>query len=118
MNAIEFFESKIKCTVSPMDYLNELNRDKDTVVLVDVRNAPAHIKKDKIKGAIEIAQSDLADNLDKISKDKRVVVYCWDTFCNLGAKAAITLLNNGYDVRELSGGIAAWKSVRLEIEDL
>lgn len=116
MNAIEFFEAKLKCTVSPMDYLNETKQE--PIVLIDVRNAPAHIKKDKIKGAIEIAQVDLSNSLSQLSKERKIVVYCWDTFCNLGAKAAIELLNHGYDVRELSGGIAAWKAVQLEVEQL
>jgi rhodanese-related sulfurtransferase len=116
MNAIDYFESKIQCTISPMDYMLQSQKNDSKFILVDVRNAPAHIKKNKIKGAIDIAQTDIEHSLTSIPKDKTIVVYCWDTFCNLGAKSAITLLNNGYDVIELSGGIAAWHTLNLETE--
>ena len=33
-----------------------------------------------------------------------------------GKKAAILLLENGYDVQELSGGIAAWNTLQLPVE--
>lgn len=118
MTAIDYFESKIQCTISPMDYMSQSQKNEDEFLMIDVRNAPAHIMKDKIKGAINIAQADIENSLGNIPKDKTIVVYCWDTFCNLGAKAAITLLNNGYKVKELSGGIAAWQTVKLETEQL
>jgi len=51
----------------------------------------------------------MQDKLGELPKNKTIVVYCWDTWCNMAAKAAIILLENGYDVLELSGGIAVWK---------
>jgi rhodanese-related sulfurtransferase len=101
-----------------MDYMSQSQKNEGEFLLIDVRNAPAHIKKEKIKGAINVAQVDIEDSLGDLPKDKTIVVYCWDTFCNLGAKAAITLLNSGYKVKELSGGIAAWQTLNLETEEL
>ncbi|MBB1427431.1 MULTISPECIES: rhodanese-like domain-containing protein [Shewanella] len=118
MNAIEFFEAKMQCTISPMDCMSEMKKKPDAYVVVDVRNAPAHIRKEKIQGALEIAQIDLEANLDKLDKDKTIIVYCWETWCNLAAKSAVTLINNGYNVKELGGGIAAWNTLNLPTEQL
>lgn len=118
MNAIEFFEGKVKFTLSPMDFLSQMKMNPGGFVLVDVRNAPPHIMKEKIKGAIILPQKDIENNLDKLPKNKTIILYCWETWCNLAAKSAITLLENGYDVKELAGGIAAWKTMNFETETL
>ena len=89
MNSIVFFESKVKFTLSPMDYLALSKSNPDCIVLVDVRNAPAHIMKEKIQGAIVLPQKDIAQNLDKLPKDKTIILYCWETWCKLAAKSAI-----------------------------
>lgn len=99
-----------------MDFLTLLKTNPNGLVLVDVRNAPPHILKEKIKGAILIPQKDIEKSLDMLSKDKTIILYCWETWCNLAAKSAITLLENGYDVKELSGGITAWKTMNFETE--
>jgi rhodanese-related sulfurtransferase len=116
MNEIDFFESKIKCTLSPIDFLALLKNNPEGLVLVDVRNAPPHILKEKIKGAIILPQKDIEKNLDKLPKDKTIILYCWETWCNLAAKSAIILLENGYNVKELAGRIAAWKTMNFETE--
>ena len=56
--------------------------------------------------------------MSKLAKDKIIVVYCWETWCNLAAKACITLLENRYDCMELSGGIASWKTMNMPVEEL
>ena len=118
MNKLEYFNAKVESTLSPMDYLKIKELKGDNVILLDVRNAPKHIKKDKIKDSLELQQMDLINNLKQLPKDKLIVVYCWETWCNLGAKACITLLKNGYDCMELAGGIASWKTMGLPIEEL
>jgi rhodanese-related sulfurtransferase len=52
------------------------NMQGDDVILVDVRNAPRHIKKDKIKDSLELQQVDLINNLEQLPKDKIIVVHC------------------------------------------
>ncbi len=58
----------------------------------------------------------LPDRLGELPKDKTIVVYCWDTWCNMAVKAAIIMSENGYDVLELSGGIAAWTTMNFPVE--
>lgn len=54
-----------------------------------------------------------------LSKDKQIIVYCWDNMCSLGYTSASKLLNAEYsNVKELLGGIAAWKSRNLPLINL
>ena len=73
----------------------------------------------ELQSRLEFLQHiELENNLYNLPKEKTIVVYCWETWCNLGAKSAIKLLENGYNVKELVGGIAAWKTLNLDIEQL
>lgn len=118
MNILNYFQSRIEATFSPMDYVMAKKNAPSGFVLVDVRNAPPHLKKVKIEGASEIPLNELETRLSELPKDKTIVVYCWDVWCNMAAHAAIILLKNGYTVKELNGGISAWQSMNLPIEKL
>jgi rhodanese-related sulfurtransferase len=118
MTQLDFLKARLEATVSPMDYLATTKASPDNFILVDVRNAPPHIKKVKITGAIEIPEKDLATRLNELPKDKMIIVYCWDVWCNLATKASIILLENGYTVKELYGGIAAWQILTLPVTPL
>lgn len=110
MDQQTYFEVHLASTISPMEYFMSKNED---MLLVDVRNGPTHVRGSKIEGALELPQAELADRLSEIPSYKRIVVYCWDSWCNLGKKAAVTLLENGYQVKEMTGGFAAWNTLRL-----
>lgn len=116
MTKLDYFKAKTEATLSPMDYMQASKANPDTFVLIDVRNAPPQIMKQKIVGALHIPLSQLSERLSEIPKDKTIVVYCWDVWCNMAAKAAIILLENGFNVQELSGGIAAWNTMNLPVE--
>ncbi len=47
----------------------------DGAVIVDVRDVNAY-KQEHIKGALNIPLSDVAANMDKLPKDKKIIVYC------------------------------------------
>lgn len=116
MKNIDILKAQIELTVSPMDYLFLKKQNPENYILVDVRNAPAELKKEKIEGAIEIPLNQLESELSNLPNDKIIVVYCWDTWCNMAKKASILLLENGYQVKELTGGIASWKTLNLPLE--
>jgi rhodanese-related sulfurtransferase len=118
MSAQNFFQDRIENTFSPMDYMQVSKANPDQFLMVDVRNAPPHLKKEKIAGAIEIPLSELEQRVNELPKGKTIVVYCWDSWCNMAAHSALVLLQNGYAVKELSGGIAAWKTVNLPVQAL
>ncbi|MDR2948948.1 MAG: hypothetical protein LBV71_07045 [Prevotella sp.] len=118
MDIMNYFQSKVEATFSPMDYVSASKNAPEDYVLIDVRNAPAHIRKVKILGSLEISLNELENRLSELPKNKTIVVYCWDIWCNMAAHAAIILLNNGYKVKELVGGISAWQSMKLPTQEL
>jgi rhodanese-related sulfurtransferase len=116
MSKIDYFKAKVEATISPMDFTAAAKAEAEKFLVVDVRNAPPQVLKQKVAGAKNIPLKDLAARLGELPKDKTIVVYCWDTWCTMAAKAAIILLENGYDVLELSGGIAAWNTMNFPVE--
>lgn len=118
MNALEYFNARLEATISPMDYLKLASSEPDKYFLIDVRNGPDHVKTLTIKDAHIIPQQELQDRLNEIPKDKEIIVYCWDVWCNTAAKVASFLLERGYKVKELTGGIAAWKEMDFPISNL
>ncbi|HDX9588173.1 TPA: rhodanese-like domain-containing protein [Bacillus pseudomycoides] len=118
MLKMEYFKGRIASTFSPMDFLQVKKLNPDAYMLVDVRNGTRELKKEVITGALEIPQSELENRLSELPKDKIIILYCWDVWCNTAAKSALFLLENGYNVKELAGGIAAWKTMNLPTSSL
>ncbi len=86
---------------------------KEEVQVVDVRST-TEFNAGHIEGAEHVFVGTLADNLDKIKKDKKVVVHC-----QTGDRATIAyslLRKNGFDqVKNYSGGMKEWKEKGNEI---
>lgn len=80
-----------------------------SIVLIDVRE-PEELKNDGyIAGAINIPLNTLQVNLNKIPKDKEVVVYCRSG--HRSANAVNQLKQLGYtNVKSMAGGINNWKA--------
>lgn len=78
----------------------------EDIQVVDVRGA-AEFKKGHIEGADNLVLGKLYDNLDKISKDKPVIIHC-----QAGGRAAIAysiLQGQGFDnVLNYAGGMNDW----------
>lgn len=84
--------------------------------LLDVREAGELEKDGFIKGAVNIPVRDVLKNLDKLpAQDKPIVIYCLSGHRGALALAALKVL--GYqDVRNLAGGMGAWKKASLPVE--
>jgi rhodanese-related sulfurtransferase len=83
--------------------------------LLDVRE-PAEVEKDGyIEGAVNIPIRQLLANLDKLpAMDQPIVIYCASGHRGGYALAALKLL--GYqNVRNLGGGLGAWKKAELPV---
>lgn len=118
MNALDYFNARLEATISPMDYLRLAQVNPERYFLIDVRNGPEHVRILTIKDANIIPQQELQERLHEIPKEKEIIVYCWDVWCNTAAKVAAFLLERGYKVKELTGGIAAWKEMNFPISDV
>ncbi len=99
--------------IQPADYQARFVTDKQAHTLVDVRTAE-EFKSGYIPGAINISLQELNQKMNKIPKDKPVVVYCRSG--NRSAHAAQVLLQAGYtEVLDL-GGIFEWSRAGLPIK--
>ena len=115
MNAIEFFEEKIKYTIGPMG-VKKLLSAKDTMhLIIDVRDRDTY-KKGHIPTAINIPTDELDKNISKLPKDKKLIVYCYDIVCYAAPKVAYKLALKGFEVMELVGGFDEWKKRKLPIK--
>ncbi len=101
-----------------MDLAKAFKERPNDFYLVDVRIGPPRLLKEKIKGATIIPQDEIMERMSELPKEKEIWLYCWETWCSLAVKAAITLLENEFRVKELYGGIAAWKTLNLPTESL
>jgi len=94
--------------------LNEELAEKP-IFLLDVREA-AEVEKDGyIEGAVHIPVREVLKNLDKLpAQDQPIVIYCASGHRGALVQAALKLL--GYtDVRNLGGGLNAWKKANLPV---
>lgn len=108
MRALEYFKARLEATCSPMDVKIMGETAPDSFVMVDVRRGP---KPSIIPGAIMIPQDEIELRMCELPKEKLLVLYCWETWCSLAAKAAVPLLQAGFTVKEMYGGIAAWEAM-------
>jgi rhodanese-related sulfurtransferase len=118
MNRLEYFKSRLEATLSPVDVLEAIQSRPGAIPVVDVRNGPASLIGDRIVGALQVPQSTILERFDHLPRDRELVLYCWDTWCSLAAQAAVPLLERGFNVRELYGGMHAWKTMRFPVEPL
>lgn len=93
-----------------------MQRETRTHFFLDCRE-PSDAKKEALAHPehwVNIPQGDLIENLDKLPRDKRIVV-----ICGTGARsyeALITLLQNGFqDVVSLEGGMSAVSATGLDV---
>jgi rhodanese-related sulfurtransferase len=83
------------------------------VQLIDIRHH-AEIVRGMIPGAYRVPLHLLPENLHRVARDKKVVLYCQIGL--LSAKACTYLAENGFEnVYNLRGGIQAWTNSGLKV---
>lgn len=84
--------------------LDEMRQDED-IILLDCRRKEEY-EQAKIEGAILIPVDELRERFHELDKNKKIVVYC-----RVGYRANVAyrfLLQKGFDVYNLTGGIAGY----------
>lgn len=92
-----------------VDQLKEKLENDEDIILLDVRSEE-ELEFGKIKYSLMVPLPELADKLDilKSYKNKEIIVYCRSG--RRSAMATTFLLRSGFDdVKNLTGGILAWK---------
>ena len=91
--------------IQPQEYKARFMDGKQPHTLVDVRTAEEY-REGAIPGAINISVQELSAKLNKIPKDKPVIVYCRSG--SRSAHAAQSLLAAGYSEVYDLGGLFEW----------
>ncbi len=84
--------------------------DPKTMQLVDVRTREEQIV-GYLKGAVLIPHGEIRRRMDELDKSKEIIVYCG--IGQRGYVAARILENNGFKVRNLSGGFNTYSMIHL-----
>ena len=100
-----FFSKKLAFTLGPVE-LKELSEEKN-IKIIDVRHQSDY-EVGHIPQAISMPYEELENRLGELNKDDLHVIYCYNNYCHLGARAALLLARNSYSVMELSGGFKTW----------
>jgi len=97
-------------TLTVQNLKDEINRHKD-ITLLDVRK-DVEVAQSKIIGSIHIPMNHIPEQLEKLDKNKKIVVYCKSGVRS--DKVCQYLQLNGFDnVYNLLGGIQAWENYNL-----
>jgi glyoxylase-like metal-dependent hydrolase (beta-lactamase superfamily II)/rhodanese-related sulfurtransferase len=92
----------------------ELLSSSEPPLVVDVR-APGERAQKYIGGSLGIPLNHLAENLDKLPRDRPLVVYCAGGYRS--SIAASLLQRGGFDrVSEIAGGIVGWEAAKLPVQ--
>ncbi|HEY1629028.1 MAG TPA: MBL fold metallo-hydrolase, partial [Tepidisphaeraceae bacterium] len=82
-------------------------------LLIDVRT-PREREQKQIAGSMNIPLNHLAENLDKLPKDRPLLIHCAGGYRS--SIAASLLQSRGFeDVSEIAGGLAAWEAANLPV---
>jgi rhodanese-related sulfurtransferase len=98
------FAAKLAFETDVSDVHAALTSNDPGFVLVDSRSTQAWDQA-HIPGAIHVPTAKLPADLDPAVP---VVTYCWGPGCNGATRAALALAEQGFQVREMIGGIEYW----------
>jgi rhodanese-related sulfurtransferase len=98
--------------ITPLEVFDKM-QDNLNILLLDVRMAYEIPQDGKIANSIMIPLQVLAQNLNRLDKAKRIIVYCH--VGNRSVEATKLLRSYGFDAVNMSGGIEAWKRDHLSV---
>ena len=93
----------------PSDLYADMAAGTSNLVIVDARYVEAFAR-EHLPGAINLPWRQLDETTTAaLPREAEYVVYCWDASCRASAKTAQRLKSLGFKVRELHGGLEAWR---------
>ncbi|MBO1436741.1 rhodanese-like domain-containing protein [Meiothermus sp. CFH 77666] len=93
--------------------LEAYEKAKAGAIILDVRT-PLERQEGKIPGSQALPLDRLAQEWDKLPKDKEIICQCQSG--NRSAQAARFLAERGYTTYNLAGGLLAWKQHKLPVK--
>ena len=103
--AENYFAKKLAFSLGPVE-LKGLSEE-GKVIIIDVRNKSDY-NQGHLPQAMSIPYDEIENRLEELNRENLHVVYCYNPYCHLGARAALLLAQEGYPVMELDGGYNTW----------
>jgi rhodanese-related sulfurtransferase len=100
--------------VEPGDLAALRKRHGDRLIVIDVRNSPKEMLRTTLPDAQVLSVEELEVRWRQLPQGATIVVYCWDEWSTLSARAAHLLSLRGLKVLELAGGIKRWRSLGMD----
>ncbi len=105
----EYFQSKLDFELDPWDLFTAMEKGED-IIPVDTRKSEI-FKEEYIPGAISLPHRELDEkSTGSLDKTKTYACYCKGVGCNASTRGALKMSKLGFKVKELFGGIEAWKN--------
>ena len=120
-DAVRYFEHELSFTTNPYRVKSEIDAKNQNIIVVDVR-LEDDFKAGHIPGAVSIPFNKYSEfsgsekEFPGLNKNKMHYIYCYTPYCNLAQKAAKKFASLGYRVKEMKGGIQAWKEFNFPVE--
>ena len=105
---LKFYSDKLAYEIDAWDLSVALEAG-ERIVVIDARS-PEAFQREHIPGAINIPHRTMsADSTSRLDRAALIVTYCDGIGCNGSTKGAVNMLNLGFRVKELMGGLDWWK---------
>jgi rhodanese-related sulfurtransferase len=103
-----FYMQKLHFEIDSSD-LSEALIQGEKIVVIDARSAEAY-ENEHIPGAVSIPHRTMSEeSTSTLEKEILYVTYCDGIGCNASTKGALNMVNLGFNVKELIGGLDWWK---------
>lgn len=104
----EYYARKLQFEIDSWDLADALSQG-EKVQVIDARSADAYTV-EHIPGAINLPHRTMVEaTTSGFNREWLCVVYCDGIGCNASTKGALNMLNLGFQVKELIGGLDWWK---------
>lgn len=115
-DAAAYFAAKLAFETDPSDVYAALAAGSADFVLIDTRSQEAW-DQGHARGAVHIPKGTFAVRIPaEYPEGTAFVVYCWGPACNGATRAALTLSQMGYAVKEMIGGFEYWAREGLPVD--
>lgn len=103
-----YYMQKLHFEMDSYDLAEAMNRQ-EKIQAIDTRS-PELFEREHIPGAINIPHRTMSEeSTSKLDKTVLYVTYCNGIGCNGSTKGALNMVNLGFQVKELTGGLDWWK---------
>ncbi len=107
-DAVKFFEEKLKYEIDPYSVRLIVDKKDNRYVIVDVRSSESY-KEGHVPEAINVPGNELDKHINKLPRNKKLILYCYHVTCFAAPKAALELAKRGFEVMEMVGGFDEWQ---------